>query len=163
MKGIDLAITRFGREMIARKQFDKGLGFFAAARLLESYCTNEPLRYVRLHLICQSLELILKSALLAKDFHKYSSQLPNRKQFGHDLIKIAEEVEKEFGIQRMGADLRAELGELARLYSEHHLRYSGLNDIFIDPISINVGHVVPRIAAIAKLMNREFNRTNFAR
>ena len=163
MKGDDLPITNFGRQCIARTEFDKGVGFLAAGRLLEPYCVNEAVRYVRLHLMCQGLELVLKSVLLAKDFGKYRTQLRNPKLFGHDLIKTAEAAEREFGVSTMRPGLRAELEDLARLYAGHHLRYSGLNDIFIDPTTINVGHVVPRVAALVKLMNREFNRTNFGR
>ena len=158
-----MPITKFGQEWIARTEFEKGLGFIGAWRLLEPYRTDEAILYVRLHLICQGIELVLKSALLAKDYGKYEPRLHNPRQFGHDLVKIADAVETEFGFSKMRPTLRAELEELARLYSAHHLRYSGLNDIFIHPHSIKVGNVIARARALTRLMNREFCRANFGR
>lgn len=156
-------IAKFGRDWIIRTGFEKGLGFLGAGQLLEPYCAGEPIRHVRLHLMCQGLELILKSALLAKDFGTYRPQLANPKRFGHDLIKIAEAVEGEYGLSTMRPGLRTELEELARLYSAHHLRYPGICDIFIDPNAIGVRHVNRRVKALVRLMNLEFSRTNFGR
>lgn len=161
MKGDDLPISKFGQDFLARTEFDKGLGFLMASGLLVPLCVNEATHYVRLHLICQGIELILKSALLAKDFAEYRPRLSNPKQFGHNLIKTAEAAEKEFGFSPTRAVVREELIELARLYSNHSLRYAGLNDIFINPTSIRFKKVLRRTTALVKVMNREFTRINF--
>ena len=164
-----MPITKFAEEWLTRVLFEKGLGFLGAGQLLEPYCADEPIRYVRLHLLSQGIELILKSALLAKDFRKYEPKSSKpfgdylAKRFGHHLIKIAEAAEMEFGLSAMRPGLRTELGELERLYGRHHLRYAGLNDIFIDPASIGVRHVLCRVNALVRLMNREFEKTNFGR
>lgn len=156
-----MPLTKFGEEWIARTLFEKGLRFLAAGQLLEPYCVDEPSRYVRLHLLCQGSELILKSALLARNFKKYRPKLHKHNEFGHHLMQVAQAAKTEFGLAAMRPGLSAELGELEHMYCRHDLSYAGLNDILIGPAAIGVEHVLCRVKALVRLVNREFNRTNF--
>jgi hypothetical protein len=135
---------------IADSMYAKGLGFLGESVLLRKYGGDA---FVVLHLHCQGLELVLKAALLFKDFDKYRSRLT--KDFGHDLAKTAKVAAKVFGQKPMNKALQAELGELSRFYRWHLLRYGTIADIFIDRGSVASELVAARTPVLLRLIRRK--------
>lgn len=142
--------TNYSKRLMARALYSKGKHFIAAAVLLKRHqgCDN----YVVLHLLCQGTEIILKALLLVLDFDKYSKQ-----QIGyrHNLLSLAAATTAAFGLQPMRAPLAEELRALNIYYSNNLLRYDGLQDILIDPATIESSRLLRRVAAIIRLTDRQ--------
>lgn len=142
-----------GKSGIAASMYLKGQSFVGAALLLRQADASEPSTYVSLHLMCQGVELMLKGALLLKDFAKYWPLL--KKGFGHNLAKLVEETGKAYGQDALrGAVFKAELQQLAQYYGDHALRYAGLHDILIAPQAIQRVAFMRRVTAFMVLAER---------
>lgn len=145
--------TPHARDTMGASMYLRGVAFLNASALLSKHDTTEPANYVALHLLCQGMELILKSLLLLKDHVTYSKQL---KRFGHDLQKLASEAAKAYGLKALrGAAFVSQLAELAKFYSAHNLRYSGIHDIFVAPQSIKRAAIWRKLHAVILLVERE--------
>ena len=149
-------LTDLGEFKIAKSQYEKGKAFIGAAILLKQHTDKkhfdrEPHKYVYLHLIAQGVELIVKSFLLFKDYRKFE---PKQAKYGHDLPKLVTNTLREFSQNPLSDTLKTELGILGGKYAKHTLRYAGLTDIFIDPVSIRSDRVLHRIAVAIRLANR---------
>ena len=128
----------------------KGQSFVAACVLLRQADSSEHSDYVSLHLLCQGLELMLKGALLLKDFDAY---WPKLKKLGHDLTRLVEETGDAYGQNALrGTEFRTQLKQLAQHFRDHALRYAGLLDIFIAPQSMRWNVVWRRTRAFIVLM-----------
>jgi len=92
--GIELTLADGGKTRVALSMYRKGQAFGAAAVLLNRHGESDEKEYVVLHLLCQSIEGVLKGLLLLKDYDKYSGRL--KKPFGHNIFKIATESSKAF-------------------------------------------------------------------
>ena len=150
-----MPITKYGKSRIARIQFDKGCAFVGAALLLKPHTKNESFNYVYMHLICQGIELILKELLLVKSCDIYR---PKERKFGHNILKLSESAITEFNLNPLKKEMKECLELLSKLFFEHKLRYSSIQDIFIDPSSIAIDPAVRRLAAIIRLALRHLNR-----
>src|SRR6056297_1013538 len=98
---------------IAWDQIGRGEAFLASAYLLKqsSRGSEESFQSVYLHLMAQSLELLLKGSLMLSDAKKYDAAFLKAK-FGHDLAKLADEVIKVSNQNQMSEKLGIELKEL---------------------------------------------------
>ena len=146
-------LTSSGKQEIAASMYSKGKSFLVSGMLLRRVGGSE---YVVLHLFCQGIEIVLKSLLISKDYDKYFPML--KKNFGHNLAKLAEVSAKEFGTKPLSAKLIEELGFLSPFYSDQHLRYAGPVDCFIDPVTIRHQHMTIKIAAVMRLAERHFKQ-----
>lgn len=138
--------------------YAKGKSFVGAALLLRKRGGYE---YVVLHLVCQGVEIVLKAMLLHRRYDSYKKRL--RKDFGHDLEKLAVEVLDEFGLRPLGEDVATELKNLNSLYSKHLLRYGSFHDRLVNPNSIANRLVLRKICAAIRLGDRSLaKRTNIS-
>ncbi|MEZ8313744.1 hypothetical protein AB4369_20790 [Vibrio sp. 10N.261.49.A5] len=103
--------------------FEKGRAFVAAAALLKAY---EGHMFVSAHLFCQGFECIGKAILLQNDYKHYSDLL--RKKFGHDLVKLLDEIQRLYGNDLFCAKSVSEVNSLNELYKAHELRYGSSID-----------------------------------
>jgi hypothetical protein len=116
--------------------YRKGRAFVGAAILLNKHAKSHDIKsddieYIVLHLICQSIEVVLKGLLLFKDYDKYTGHLKNA--FGHNLAKVAKEASVAYGLNPMRGALAGEIRTLSDFYFKHRLRYGMVSDMFIDP------------------------------
>ena len=127
----------------------KGKNFLGAAMLLRKAGGYE---YIVLYLLCQGIEITLKSFLLFHDYDKYWPLL--KKRFGHDLEKLTIEILKLFGLNPLKPLLSEELHNLNELYHNHYLRYGSFYDVLVDPSTISSERVLRRTAAALRLAER---------
>jgi hypothetical protein len=142
-------LTDTSKQALAWSEFDKGKGFLGAALLLRRIGGDE---YVVLHLICQGVEVVLKSLLVMHDYDKYWSAL--KKGYGHDLKKVANEVLSIYKRKPLSGPLEKELGDLSEVYREHSLRYASIRDIFHHPSTFESGWVLKFIGRVIKLAGK---------
>ncbi len=143
-------LARAGKRDVAQSMYSKGVGFLGAALLIRRHGGNE---YVILHLLCQAIEIILKSLLLALDYDRFKPKL--KAQFGHHLDRIADAACSAFNLSPLRPELRAELKGLSNLYAQHYLRYGSGLDILIDPRSLESRRVLRRMYAVLRLLRRK--------
>jgi len=144
-------LSLYSKKKIAHAWFHRGTNFLLAAKLLEE---KGGYHYVVLHLICQGLEIIIKSLLLMQNYDKYK---PKLKGMGHDLIKSVEEL-NEFVVKTMKIDddTIRELEKLNGFYRQHYLRYGNLLDIFKDPKTIPSDLVMKYAFKLVRFGKRRF-------
>ena len=130
----------------------KGRSFIGAALLLRRQGGYE---YVSLHLLCQGIEIILKSLLLYHDYDKYKPLI--KKQIGHDLEKAADNVVGEFGRETLKPEPLLELKGLNNLYKDHRLRYGNGYDLLVDPKTILSERVLRRMSALLRIIDRHIS------
>lgn len=135
--------TDHSRHLIAMEWFKKGLNFYYAAAQLHRIGGNS---YVSLSLLCQAIEICGKSYLLHINFSHYEPQL---RRFSHDLVKLAEAVQKEAGVKFLTSHLAKELKTLSRLYSNQNLRYASGYDLLVDGATIPAALVEQRFVRLA--------------
>ncbi len=140
-----------GKEHVARSMFGKGSAFFMSYLLLRQHSKSEPTEYVALHNLCQSVELILKSLLLFKNYDKFRPQLAKKKSFGHDLVKLASVVSDEYSFHKLSRKSAKQLQELSKLYGSHRLRYGTGLDLFIAPATIERARIVRLLAKVIRI------------
>jgi hypothetical protein len=128
--------------------YEKGRSFIGAAILLRQRGGYE---YVVLHLLCQGIEIVLKSFLL---FHSYDTYKPLLRKLSHDLEKIADTVLTAFKLKPLPASVRTELRTLNSLYAKHLLRYGSFYDVLVDASTIPAERVSRRILAAIRLAQR---------
>lgn len=143
-----MQLTPYAKRWIAKSMYHKGMAFIRAAALLSQGTGNE---YVVLHLVCQGIEIILKSILLNVDYDRYKSKL---RRIGHNLTLAADEVAEATGFAPLKAALRSELEVLNRLYSRHLLRYGSSHDILVNAATIPFHRVMRRTFALMRLLGR---------
>lgn len=142
-------LTNHGKRMVAESMYAKGKSFVGAALLLRRRGGYE---YVVLHLMCQGVEIVLKAMLLFRNYDSYKKRL--KKDFGHDLEKLATGVIDEFGLHSLREDVATELKHLNSLYSKHLLRYGSFHDRLVNPSSIASRLVLRKIYAAIRLGDR---------
>ena len=111
---------------------------------------------VTANLMCQGIEVVLKALLIYKDKSKYGPKL--RREYGHDLVKLADEVLRVYKLKPMSQSVRAELVFSSKLYESHFLRYGDARELVFNAGSIQDKHLVPRLVAAMKLAQRELSR-----
>ena len=141
-----MPITKYGRDEIIRAYLYKGVAFLQASVLLKKANGN---RYVVLHNLMQGLEIILKSCLLAHDYKKYKPILPY-KPYGHNVVRCVDEILKITGKKPLPSKAGLQLSALSNLYANTVLRYGGLNDLFIDPKSIEYDEIMRLMIPLIK-------------
>ncbi|SDY52439.1 HEPN domain-containing protein [Nitrosomonas sp. Nm33] len=142
-------LTIHSKWMVAQSMYAKGKSFLGAAILLRQQGGYE---YVVLHLICQGIEIILKALLLFRNYDKYRNQL--RKPLGHNLKKLTDASQSEFGVKPISNALARELETLNSLYSNHWLRYGSFYDVLVAPHTIPSTFTLRKITAVIKLAER---------
>ncbi|WP_353189527.1 hypothetical protein [Pandoraea pnomenusa] len=145
-------LSTYSKRKIGQIQYDKGRAFVASALLLKRHCGNEA---VVLYLLCQGIEVALKALLLLKDFDLYE-----KKRFGHDIVKVANEAASSFGLHPLSSPLAEQLRRVSLLYSDRRqlLRYGSLSDILIPASSIERERVMRRMFAAIRLADRHIQR-----
>jgi len=147
------SLTKRGKILVAQSMYGKGTSFIGASILLRERGGYE---YVALHLLCQGIEIVLKSFLL---FHSYDTYKPLLRQLSHDLEKIADTVLTAFKLKPLPASVRTELRTLNSLYGKHLLRYGSFYDVLVDPSTIPSERVCKRILAAIRLVQRRIKTT----
>ena len=141
--------TNYTKQKIAESMYHKGKSFILAGLLLRREAGYE---YVVLHLLCQGIEITLKSLLLHKDYDKYLTVI--KKSIGHDLIKATNAVLAAFNRRRLSQELMAELAQLNNLYKQHILRYASGYDILVDPHTISSSKITSKVLRIIKIVDQ---------
>jgi hypothetical protein len=141
--------TSYTKQKIAESMYRKGKSFVLAGLLLRREAGYE---YVVLHLLCQGIEIILKSLLLHKDYDKYLPII--KKSIGHDIIKASNAVIAAYHRRRLSLEIHAELDQLNNLYKQHRLRYASGYDILVDPHTISSAKVIRKIVRVVKLIDQ---------
>lgn len=150
-------MSPYAKRLVAASMYNKGKHFIAAAILLRQKGGYE---YVVLHLLCQGIEITLKSFLLFLDYDKFQ---PKLRRYGHDLIKVASDVLLALKLHPLKKPLEVEFNSLSALYSDQRLRYGTGYDIFVDPNSIKSDLVMRRVAATLRLAERTLLRNSETR
>lgn len=148
-------LTAFGKKELARHMYFKGRQFLFAALLL-----NEKIgrNYVYLHLICQGLEISLKSALIYRDYDKYFPILATK--YRHDLVKIYNDYLHVFDSKFNDEELLQELSFLNDFYKNNKLRYASSIDILVDSETIETERVIIFTTEIVGFLDKEFGIKN---
>ena len=144
-----------GKRRIALSMYAKGKAFVGAYLLLQRQSSSEPLDYVALHNLCQGIEITLKGLLLLRDYDKYKPQL---RRLGHHLDEIALAAIQAHALKPLKTPLSQELATLSKAYAQHLMRYGSVYDILVDPRTIERQRAVRRIAAVIRIIEREFKR-----
>jgi len=116
---------------------------------------------VFLHLLCQGLEIIIKSLLLMQNYDTYKPKLKKDKKkggLGHDLVKCYEELRKELDnkpLRKKDKDIMSELKILNNFYEKHILRYGNLLDFFGEA-TISSDLVIRYAFKLVRFGNRKF-------
>ena len=152
---IQLNPTPYAKRQRAIFAYVKGKNFLAAAILLDR---EGGYRYVFLHLLCQSLEVIAKSLFLLKDFDRYRLKLKG--QYGHNLVSLIRDLHAEFGLAQPRAPLAQELQNLNSYYQANLFRYDTFLDVLVDPSTIPSGLTFRRLAAGVRMAERELARAS---
>jgi len=97
-------LTDYGEKGFAKLLLQRGMAFGYASVLLRR---NGGDGYVCLHLLCQSIEIILKSLLLLLDFKHYAGK--RLRKFGHRLEPLPFEVLRIYKLNPLNSELLAEL------------------------------------------------------
>lgn len=138
-------LTKDGKVLTCRLMYKKGRDFIDAAILLNLKTES----HVYFHLICQGIEIILKSLLLFEDYDKYNTIIKTK--IDHDLLKLYRIWSKATNQNTLDNNFYKELEVLNDLYKHHHLRYHSPIDILIDPKTINDGEM---LVQLTKLINK---------
>jgi hypothetical protein len=142
-------LTTYGKRTVAESMYQKGRSFIGAALLLRRQGGYE---YVVLHLLCQGVEIVLKSLLLHRSYDKYISRI--RTPIGHDLERAADAVVAEFGRRKLSQELLLELRALNALYKRHLLRYGSGYDLLVNPETISSERVLTKIVRVIRIADR---------
>jgi hypothetical protein len=145
------SLSNVGKREIAKSMFGKGCAFLGAYILLRQKDKSEPTEYVALQNLCQSVEVVLKSLLLLKDYDAFQPQFGNKNGFGHDLMKLANAVNREYSRHSLSKKSATQLELLNKFYSSHRLRYGNGLDLFIAPETIERKRVVRLLAHVIKI------------
>jgi hypothetical protein len=147
-------LTPYSKRIVARSWYTRGKGFLGAAVLLRRRGGHED---VVLHLICQGIEIVLKSLLLFVD---YDAHKPRLKKYRHDLAPLAADVLSAFKLNPLRPGPSEEIQQLSSLYAAHLLRYSSpVHDIFLNvSATIPTRLVLRRVLAGIRLTERELAR-----
>ena len=131
--------------------FEKGRSFVMAGGLLKAY---EGHQFVYLHLMCQGLECIGKSLLLAYDYEKYKPMLIS--PFGHDLEFLIAEVDRNAGAALLSPQSILELKSLNVFYKKHILRYGDAADFGRESARIVADHLHSDLVDCLIELNQKF-------
>jgi len=145
-------MTNFTKHKVSTWMLHRGHSFFKSAVLLKRVGGNKD---VELYNICQGIEVVLKSFLLFRNYDKYKPLLPKRREFGHDLIKLANEVLSEYQVKALSQAQTDELKRLNHYYTNHYLRYAGVHDIFFPSTDVGYGLVGKKLLASIKLADKK--------
>ena len=132
--------------------FEKGRSFVMAGGLVKAY---EGHRFVYLHLMCQGLECIGKSLLLAHDYKRYEPKL--RKPYGHDLELLVAEVDRNAGAAFLSRQATRELKSLNVFYKNHILRYGNAADFKIESSRVVADHLHSDLVGCLTALNQKFS------
>ena len=146
----------YGKKLVAHAMFYRGKNFLWAAKLLEE---KGGYHYVVLHLLCQGLEIIIKSLLLMQNYDKYKPKLKSKGGLGHNLVKCDKELRKELfnkPLKKKDKDIMNELEILNNFYRKHLLRYGSVLDLFVEPKTISSDLVIRYASKLVRFGNRKF-------
>ena len=143
----NIVLTHYSKSLVARAMYEKGKAFLGASILVREHACNES---ARLHLLCQSIELILKGLLMHINYNQYK---PKLRDLGHDLCKISASLQQAAGNRPINEATQIELGELNKLYKKHFLRYGTLLDVLIDFNTVPSSHVLWKLTVIVKYVD----------
>ena len=135
--------------MVAESMYAKGKAFLGVGVLLRR---NGGYEYVVLHLLCQGIEIVLKSLLLSIDYDLFKPML---KKFGHNLLSVTDAATNAAGLLPLRPNIRAELEALNQLYLCHLLRYGSGYNILVNPSTISSRLVLRSMTALLRLIERK--------
>jgi hypothetical protein len=147
-------LTPYSKRIVAWWWYTRGKSFLGAAVLLKQHRGHEA---VVLHLVCQGIEIVLKSLLLFKDYDVYQRKL---RRYGHRLAPLAADVLSAFKLSPLRPELSKEIQELSSFYAAHLFRYgSPVHDVFLNSsVTVSSRLVLRRMLAVIRLTERELAR-----
>jgi hypothetical protein len=140
----------YTKQMTAGQTFSMGLEFVAAGMFLEREYRKS---YVSLHLLCQGMELILKSFLLNKDYDKFKKLIANNRN-QHSLINLVDMVIKEYDVKELKPEAREQLSKLNSHYERQRLRYINTLSLVGYYLGLDAGLVFRKVFAAIRLAQR---------
>ena len=147
-----VGLSNHGKRLVAQAMYWRGCEFLQASVLLQNHSGYS---FVCTHLMCQGLEIVLKSLLLFRDYDKYR---PILHKLRHNFVHLADEVSSIYALKPMSKDLRNEIVTLNNLYKTHFLRYGDARDLTFDPNSIQDTHLTKKVVAWMRLGRRQLRR-----
>lgn len=143
--------TQYARKLESKIMYEKGKSFITSYILLKRQ-NGHPL--VCIHLLCQGIEIIMKSLLLIHDYDKYKNS--KNKKIGHNITKSINHVISAYQLKPIKPLLTKELDILTHYYNNNLLRYGSQHDIFIDVSTIEYENVLKKVLAIMRLADKKF-------
>lgn len=148
--------TPITKHRVARDMALRGEHFAAAAMLLKREGGHG---YVWRHNFAQAVELLLKGALLLRDF---DSHWPRLRRYGHRLLVLSDMASAAYGVKSPRGAVRDELAMLSTMYEAHLLRYaSGIGDL-VNPETLHYGRILRRFVAVQRLLHRADRKASAA-
>ena len=146
-------LSNYGKREIAKSMYFKGRDFILAGLLLKQHMQSHG--FVSIHLVCQGLEIILKSKLLLKDFDKYKDLIKSRTELGHDLVKLVDCWKKECNRNKINKGFYDEVKPLNEFYKRHRLRYGTVTDLLFNPKEFQVVLTSKQLLKLISVTDKE--------
>lgn len=148
-----MPLSKHGQQLVANYMYQKGKEFVGAAILLKRH---GGFTHVYSHLLCQGVELILKSVLIFKDYNRFKK--PIKKRIGHNLVKLVDIWKVELNQNRVNSKFYQEIKEINEHYKTHGLRYGSLSDIFISPDTVRTNEILRQLKRIIEKTDKAINK-----
>lgn len=145
-----MQLANGGKEKISIAMYEKGKSFIASFLLLRKN-NGHPL--VCIHLLCQGVEIIMKSFLLMHNYDIYKNYI--KRNIGHNVRKSVDEVINVYNLKAIDSELANELDILTNYFKQHLLRYGSFVDILIDPSTISYDKTLKKITAFVLLADKK--------
>lgn len=139
--------TAEAKQQVAWRMQRRGRAFLASAILLRRQDGDE---FVVLHLLCQGVEVLGKGYLISMDYDRH---YPRLRRYGHDLVRLLQEIEAASGLTLLKGGVATELRRLNGFYRGHYLRYGSPLDFFIEPEELGSMATFRRLAAVLRYMD----------
>lgn len=144
-------LTNSGIKLKVKGMYLRGRQFTHSALLLNEKTGKD---YPFLHLLCLGLEIVLKSALLEKDYEKYKNY--NKNNLKHNLDKCLKAYILEYPTDKIDKKVLREISELNVFYNSFQLKYAMLSEILIEPKSIDSDLTIRFLAQLIEKFDKVF-------
>lgn len=145
--------TSYAKNQVSISMYEKGKSFIAAYYLLNK---NNGHPQVSIHLLCQGIEIIMKSFLLMSDYDKYKNYI--KRNIGHNVHKSVTDAIQEFNLKPIATEMSNELEGLTKYFKNHLLRYGSMMDILASPNQLPYSRTLRKLVASIKLADRELRK-----
>lgn len=150
-------LTNSGVKLKVKGMYLRGRQFTHSALLLNEKTGKD---YPFLHLLCLGLEIVLKSALLEKDYEKYKNYIEDNLK--HNLDKCLKAYNKEYPTDKIDEKVLREISELNQVYNSFQLKYAMLSEILIEPKSIDSDLTLRFLAKLIEKFDNVFEQFSYS-